>query len=679
MTAEQTGDGSARVHPGLEIPVRDGTVRATRHEPTEGSGPRPVVMSYTPYHKDDLSYTGADPEVEFFVDRGYEVVVADLVGTGASTGLADAPFTASEGVQGAAAVEWVADREWCTGAVGLIGKSYPGTTALEIAAERPDGLEAIVPIHAPYRVYGSYFDGGALALLRTAGLWAPNFEFLPLQPPARRDADGRWAALWADRLEGLRERDPYLFQYLDHREKDDYWASKDVPVEEIETPTLAVGGYRDAFAESTLEYVEAIPAPTRLVLGPWRHAAPDAGRTAAIDFLGEVEAWFDEFLRGEDRDVLSAPPVRYWTARPGDDAEAGGVWRGREDWPRARGSPDGPESTDSAQSVAFAIDGSGLVDASDPSAVEAVDPVEQRWQPDYGVGVASVGFEVPGGRPLDTTADDARSITRETAPLDVPLELTGSGRADLVVVPETEDPLVAVRVLDVAPDGTARLVTHGVVRSAVANGDVDPPGRPGADPEPLAPGEATTVTVPLRPRSHVFEPGHRLRVAVSGAFFPYVQPPGDAGGFDLVSTPETPSTVHLPGRRHEESVELDGTVSFDPPRDEYVPEPPAVEWETTHGHTDGTASVSLGQAYSKSLAEAEFDYEMGVEARIERDDPTSAVVDRYTETTLTYPTETVVTRVASSASAATATVTYRVEVDGETVFTERKRWTPDSE
>jgi len=143
-----------------------------------------VVLVYTPYHKDDLSATRADPMVEYFVDAGYEFVVADAVGTGASDGLVAEPFSAAEGRQGAAVVEWLTDRTWSNGNVGVVGKSYPGTTSLEIAAEDPDGLAAIVPIHAPARIYDAYFDGGALAFLRTCGQWAPNFEYLPPPTPS---------------------------------------------------------------------------------------------------------------------------------------------------------------------------------------------------------------------------------------------------------------------------------------------------------------------------------------------------------------------------------------------------------------------------------------------------------------------------------------------------------------
>ncbi|MFB6068777.1 MAG: CocE/NonD family hydrolase [Halobacterium sp.] len=635
----------------LLIPTPGGRVAATRHLPA-GEGPWPVVFVYTPYHKDDLSEPTDDPLARYFVEREYAVVVADVLGTGASDGLAPSPFTDREGESGAAVVEWLAAREWTTGAVGVIGKSYPGTTALEIAAERPEGLAAIVPIHAPARPYASYFDGGALALLRTAGLWAPNFEYLATQPPARR-VDGRWADVWDERLDALPDREPFLHQYLAHPTKDDYWTDRDVPVEAIEVPTLAFAGYRDPFAESTVETVDRVAGPARLVLGPWRHTVPDRGREVAIDYLGEAERWFDQFLRGADRGVLETPRIRYWTERDGGGVPDAGDWRGRESWPTADG-----------ESAAFALTPAGLADPGDD-----FDTLSRRWDPDWSVGADSVGFDVPGGRPLDTGPDDRRSLTVESDPLDAPFAFAGTGAVDLTVVPETTDPLLAVRLVDVAPSGDSRLVTHGVRRASLPT-PIDPFGHVGGEPSPLEPGTATARSVALRPKAHVFEAGHRIRVAVSGAFFPYVLPPADAGAFTLRSSPEAPGRLRLPTGGPTESVAFEDTPA------EYIPDASAPTWGTTVDHRDDRVTVSLAREYEQSLPEGTFEYAMDVAATTARDDPASTRIERTTETVLDRGTERVTTRVWNAVGRDVAHLTYAVAVNGERIVDERTRWTP---
>lgn len=648
---------SKQIHDDIGIPVDGTTVRATRHEPVS-DGSQPVVLVYTPYHKDDLSATRSDPLVSYFVSAGYEVVVADAVGTGASNGFVQEPFTAEEGRHGAAVVKWLADRNWSNGAVGIIGKSYPGTTSLEIAAHDPDGLEAIVPIHAPARIYDAYFDGGVLAFLRTCGQWAPNFEYLPLQPPVDRESDD-WGDRWHSRLDDLRNRDPFLFQYLDHQAKDDYWARKDVPVEGITVPTLAVGGYRDAFGGGTVAYTERIDAPTELILGPWRHAMPEQGETARIDFLGEVESWFDQHLREEETDREPKPNIRYWTEQPVENDPLAGHWRGRDAWPTA---------DDDADTVSFSLCADGLL-----AETSAFDPVEDRWKLDYSVGSASIGFEIPGATDLDTTPDDDRSLTYETDPLEDGFELTGSASATLSLLPDGPAQLVAVRLVDVAPDGTGQLVTHGVTRAGLNHGAIDPPGEPGVTPQALTPGEPTSVDVSLRPTSHVFEPGHTVRVAISGGFFPYVSPPTGSAGFVLKSEPEAPATCSLPGQFHDGSPDFDDGHGFDSPQDVY-PEPPTPTWETSISHTNDTVSVSLSRSYSKSLPSAKFDYEMALEAAIKRDILSSETITRETTTALHYPTETVEAQVHNSVSRSSATMRYRLSCDEEEIYNEQKRW-----
>ena len=39
-----------------------------------------------------------------------------------------------EQLDGAAAIEWLATQPWCTGKIGMIGSSYGGFTAVQIAA-----------------------------------------------------------------------------------------------------------------------------------------------------------------------------------------------------------------------------------------------------------------------------------------------------------------------------------------------------------------------------------------------------------------------------------------------------------------------------------------------------------------------------------------------------------------
>ena len=45
-------------------------------------------------------------------------------------------------------IAWLAEQEWCDGNVGMFGTSYTGFNSLQIAAERPPALKAIVAIYS---------------------------------------------------------------------------------------------------------------------------------------------------------------------------------------------------------------------------------------------------------------------------------------------------------------------------------------------------------------------------------------------------------------------------------------------------------------------------------------------------------------------------------------------------
>src|SRR5690606_5273481 len=96
----------------------------------------------------------------YFVPRGYAVILAHMDGTGFSTGC---PMHGGPGdIAGMKAViDWLNGRvpgydkddlavtaSWHNGHAGMIGKSYDGTLANGVAATGVVGLSTIVPISA---------------------------------------------------------------------------------------------------------------------------------------------------------------------------------------------------------------------------------------------------------------------------------------------------------------------------------------------------------------------------------------------------------------------------------------------------------------------------------------------------------------------------------------------------
>jgi len=103
--------------------MRDGTTLYSDVYRPDAEGRFPVLLLRLPYGKQFITDFGDD---EFFVPRGYVVVIQDTRGRFTSEGeytpLVDEPL------DGYDTVEWAAKLPWADGNVGTIGQSYLGAT-----------------------------------------------------------------------------------------------------------------------------------------------------------------------------------------------------------------------------------------------------------------------------------------------------------------------------------------------------------------------------------------------------------------------------------------------------------------------------------------------------------------------------------------------------------------------
>ncbi len=675
--------GEIRHHPDLLIPVEGATVAATRYEPPGDDGPRPVVLIATPYRKDDwIAFGSWHPSIEYFARSGYEVVVADLVGTGASTG-EPTPFARADGEHTATVVDWLAERPWTTGRIGTFGLSYGAWTQYATAAAAPDALGAIVPVSVAPSGYASSYTGGVLNPLKRA-VWATEFQARQALPPGRRDEEGRWARVWHDRLDRLERERPWLFRFLDHDLEDDFWVERRVEPGEIGVPTLAACGTRDVHTASMVPFVEALEVEKRLIVGPWRHRMPEQGRETAIDFRRQAVDWFDRHLREDTPDrergsEADLPPVAYWTERDGGWRVGAGTWRGRDRWPTVETHPTRSfvltsEGLELAEATADEGDG-GEGDPDEGDGDEG-DPVVRERAYDHTIGMESLervgGVENPG---VDTSADDARSLTAESPVLDDAVEFTGTGVVAVRVSATTPAPVVGVRVVDVAPDEPARLVTSGRLAADHRGGHA--PG----DPEPLPRnGEPVDLEIPLTPTSHVFEPGHRIRLAVAAGHFPRVLPRNEQGCLRLHSAPGARTVLRFPGMVHEggvpgfdDAVEMTGPDERVPVRTPYTSGATG-RWETARSHTGDRARFRLDGGKTVTRPDGtSLTWHRDVTASVVADDPGTATFETRVEAELDYGHETVEVEATGRVSRGASHLETRVWVNGSTVFDERWR------
>jgi hypothetical protein len=109
-----------------------------------------------------------------------------------------------------------------------------------------------------------------------------------------------------------------------------------------------------------------------------------------------------------------------------------------------------------------------------------------------------------------------RSLVFETPPLDSPVEILGAVIVTLDV--ESDRPIanLVVRLCDVHPSGESLRISYGVLNLTHRDGHEKP--------APLAIGELYRVRIQLNDAGSVFPAGHRVRLALSTAYWPMVWP-----------------------------------------------------------------------------------------------------------------------------------------------------------
>jgi putative CocE/NonD family hydrolase len=111
-----------------------------------------------------------------------------------------------------------------------------------------------------------------------------------------------------------------------------------------------------------------------------------------------------------------------------------------------------------------------------------------------------------------TLADRKDILVYQTLPLPSPVETIGYPEATLYASSSCEDTDFFVRLIDVAPDGSAIDIASGMVRARYRNSLEKA--------ELTKPGEMIEYKIKLRPTAHRFLAGHRIRLDVTSSDFP---------------------------------------------------------------------------------------------------------------------------------------------------------------
>lgn len=297
-------------------------------------------------HKSDHS-AWETPDPGFWTSHGYAVVRADECGLGQSPGILDT-MSRSTSEAFCDVVEWASEQAWSTGKVGLLGISYYAGSQWRVAARKPKGLSAIVPWEGMSDYYRDRCRHGGILSNGFIKFWW-NRQVITNQ----YGRPGRSSRNWGpDTIEGdlteeelaANRRDQTEDNVANRFRDDEYYASKEYDMGDIEVPLLSVanwGGILLHLRGNIQGYLHATSEFKFLRFIVGRHDLP---------FYYEKEiaiqrSFLDAFLKGDDRDGWTkerVAPVSLVLRKgnPGfnkaDEEEAAFPRREETEWPIAR-------------------------------------------------------------------------------------------------------------------------------------------------------------------------------------------------------------------------------------------------------------------------------------------------------------------------------------------------------
>src|SRR5688572_17797988 len=309
------------------VAVRDGTRLAVSvYRPATGAkaveARLPVVFAFTPYRarfrdpegKVTEAALGNNLGMRSLLRAGYVVAVADVRGKGASFGHRRGFQDRTEAHDGHELVEWLADQPYADGRVGMVGCSYLGGSALQVATTAPPSLKAAFIGATDLDKYAFVRNGGITAQFNTRPDEEPAVDLATVPMDEDRDGSMLRAAvaehaantpmgpLWygmpyrdsASGFTGTRfweEVGPYV--YLDK-------------VRSAGIATYFWGNWRD---EPTSQIIlSAANLDGRVLVGPGGHCAPPPG----FDLAAEIVGFFDHHLKAGNPAYDSLPRATYW-------------------------------------------------------------------------------------------------------------------------------------------------------------------------------------------------------------------------------------------------------------------------------------------------------------------------------------------------------------------------------
>ena len=598
---------SQQLHPGTNmIEMRDGTTLAayvTLPGP-ESEGPYPTVVENSAYRIGDPGTVstetaaggteeiqGTQPATAVARALGYATVGVNVRGTGCSGGGFDL-FGDAQAADGYDVVETVAAQPWVAGhEVGLVGFSYGGLSALQVAATQPPSLSSVVALS----VYGDAWQALHPGGLDNAGFpvgWLRDLQ-ADAEPAgaewiSQRIAGGDDACAANQALHG--QQTDMADRYLGAVPDDGRFGplSPTTWARDVDVPVLVSSQFQDTtlgadLAENFTAFHDAPVA--RLVLGNGTHGDGIAPQVLSrvSDFLGlyvadvipeplDTESLLEETRPDVDPDLVPAGPRPSLDLQAFDDVEAARTAYAAEPpievlWEAGGADPEQaavarwattattwpPKGTD-AQTL-YLGPGGQLV-GTEPGAAPAA-------QLTTSVAAASVPYSTEGSDLVNNEfsgwdqPDPAHHAAWRSAPFTEDTALAGTAGLDLWVRTDTADVDLQALLLEVSDRGDETLIQTGWQRGSyrtLESGST--PLRPIVefDPDanaPIQPGTWTRVHLRFSSFAHVLRAGSSLRLLVGTPGAAQVQwsfspPPEGAADVEIGQGGDQASALVIP-------------------------------------------------------------------------------------------------------------------------------------
>lgn len=440
--------------------------------------PVPVFINFSPYWFNlagDPSTEGdafSQYMIDYFLPRGYAVVLSSVRGTGHSEGC----FNVGGNIEkqdAAAVIAYFAGQPWSTGNIAAGGKSYDGTTPQGAATLSPPALKATFPVSGISEMYKYTYKGGLPYGGLHGATFTPRYYWtegvstdVPPDTQETRVDDVACVDAVLNTVQG-----PLTAGAGDYNE---YWQERDYAKDAsgAKPAMFFVHGLQDwnVKPDHILPWLQEYGGPTKAWLHQWTdgqtggHVYPmrDDWNYTFLRFL-------DETLKGIDTGFFEEPSVQV--------EDTTGRWRHEEAWP--------PESVEWVEWSLSCMRPSS-------SACQTMEPA----------------FTDDGNPPTPSAGSDANQIVYKGAELEADVLLAGVPSVDVTVSSDRTVGKIAVSLYDVDPDGEYELINWGGLNLRHRE---DP-----RDPQPIVPLAMYDVSIEMFPQDTVVKKGHHLVLIMAG-------------------------------------------------------------------------------------------------------------------------------------------------------------------